>query len=68
MTLSSVAVLRQHGRAGVSKLFYVNNLDVRQSGQANDSASIVKRAKVRDFAIAKCSKRPNSNAAIMERV
>ena len=26
-------------------MFYVNNLDVRQSRQANDSASIVKRAK-----------------------
>ena len=34
-------------------MFYVNNLDVRQSRQANDSASIVKRAK-NDFAIAKC--------------
>ena len=33
-------------------MFYVNNLDVRQSRQANDSASIVKRAKKR-FAIAK---------------
>ena len=29
------------------------NLDVKQSRQANDSASIVKRAK-KDFAIAKC--------------
>ena len=28
-------------------MFYVNNLDVRQSRQANDSASIVKRAKER---------------------
>ena len=26
-------------------MFYVNNLDVRQSRQANDSASIAKRAK-----------------------
>ena len=37
----------------------------------NDSASTVKRAKERDFAIAKCwrksSKRPNRNAAIIER-
>ena len=32
-------------------MLYVNNLDVRQSRQANDSASIAKRAK--DFAIAK---------------
>ena len=32
-------------------MFHVNNLDVRQSRQANDSASIAKRAK--DFAIAK---------------
>ena len=30
-------------------MFYVNNLDVRQSRQANDSASIVKYAK-KDFA------------------
>ena len=28
-------------------MFYVNNLDGRQSRQANDSASIVKRAKER---------------------
>ena len=28
-------------------MFYVNNLDVGQSRQANDSASIVKRAKER---------------------
>ena len=28
-------------------MFYVNDLDVRQSRQANDSASIVKRAKER---------------------
>ena len=28
-------------------MFYVNNLNVRQSRQANDSASIVKRAKER---------------------
>ena len=28
-------------------MFYVNNLDVRQSRQTNDSASIVKRAKER---------------------
>ena len=28
-------------------MFYVNNLDARQSRQANDSASIVKRAKER---------------------
>ena len=28
-------------------MFYVNNLDVRQSKQVNDRASIVKRAKVR---------------------
>ena len=38
-------------------MFYVNNLDVRQSRQANDSASIAKRAKDRfrnceSFAIA----------------
>ena len=26
-------------------MFHVNNLDVRQSRQANDSASVVKRAK-----------------------
>ena len=34
-------------------MFYVNNLDVRQSRQGNDSASIAKRAKERDFAIVK---------------
>ena len=28
-------------------MFYVNNLEVRQSRQANDSTSIVKRAKER---------------------
>ena len=28
-------------------MFHVNNLDVRQSRQVNDSASIVKRAKER---------------------
>ena len=28
-------------------MFYVNNLDVKLSRQANDSASIVKRAKER---------------------
>ena len=33
-------------------MIYVNNLDVTQSRQANDSASIAKRAK-KDFAIAK---------------
>ena len=41
-------------------MFYVINLDVRQSRQANDSASIVKRVKERDFEI--------RNAAIIERV
>ena len=65
MTLSSVAKSRQKGRSRV------NNLDVRQSRQANDSASMVKRAK-ENFAIAKCqrkrSKRPNKNAAVIERV
>ena len=34
-------------------MLYVNNLDVTQSRQANDSASIPKRAKKKDFAIAK---------------
>ena len=38
----------------MSKLFYVINLDGKQSGQANDSASIIKRAKLKGFAIAKC--------------
>ena len=47
-------------------MFYVNNLDVRQSRSANDSASILKRVK-KDFAIAKCERR-NKNAAIIERV
>ena len=37
-------------------MFYVVDLDVRQSRQANDSASIVKRAK-KDFAIAKVRER-----------
>ena len=34
-------------------MLYVNNLDVTQSRQANDRASIAKRAKKKDFAIAK---------------
>ena len=29
----------------MGELFYVMNMDGRQSGQANDSASMVKRAK-----------------------
>ena len=37
----------------MSNWFYVINLDDIQSGQANDSASILKSAKERDFAIAK---------------
>ena len=41
VTLSSLAVSRQKGRSRV------NNLDVRQSRQSNDSASILKRAKER---------------------
>ena len=53
-------------------MLYVIDLDVRRSRQANDSASIVKRAKDRDFAIAKYwrkrNKRPNKNAAIIDRV
>ena len=47
MTLSSVAVSRQKGRSRVNKCFYVNNLDIRQSRQANDSTSNVKCAKER---------------------
>ena len=35
-------------------MFYKINLDVRQSRQANNSASIVKRVKEKDFAIEKC--------------
>ena len=49
-------------------MFHVNNLDVRQSRQANDNGSIVKRAK--DFAIVakeKRSKWPNKNPAIIEK-
>ena len=72
MTLSLVAVSRQKRRARVSKWFYVINSDVRKSGQANDSASIAKRTKKRNFAIAKCwrkrCRRPNGNAAITKRV
>ena len=34
-------------------MFYVKYLDVGQSRQANDRASIVKHVKERDFAIAK---------------
>ena len=52
-------------------MFYVNNLDARQSRQANDSASIVKRAKERfhnSEMQRKRSKKPNKNAAIIERV
>ena len=52
-------------------MFYVINLDVRQSRQANDSANVVKRAKERfcnSEMLNKRSKRPNKNAAIIERV
>ena len=45
MTLLSAAVSRQNGSARVSKWFYVVDLGVRPSTRANDSASIVKRAK-----------------------
>ena len=49
-------------------MFYVIDLDVKQSRQANDSASIVSASK-KDFVIAKCqrkrSKRPNKYAAII---
>ena len=44
MTLSSAAVSRQKGRSRVNKCVIC---DVRQSRQANDSASIAKRAKER---------------------
>ena len=44
VTLSSVMVSRQKENR-MSKLFYVVNLDGRQSGQANDSANIVMRTK-----------------------
>ena len=50
-------------------MFYVNNLDARQSRQANDSASIAKRAKERfrnSESQRKRSRRPN--ATIIERV
>ena len=50
-------------------MFYVANLDVRQSRRANDSAGIVKRAKERfcnGESRRKRSSRPN--AAIIERV
>ena len=53
MTLSLEAVSRQKGRASVSKLFHVINLDSNQFGQASDSTSIVKRAKEGDLATAK---------------
>ena len=33
-------------------MFYGINLDVRQSRQANDNATVVKHAKEKDFAIA----------------
>ena len=53
-------------------MFYVINLEVGQPGQANNSASIVKCVKERDFAVAKwwrrCSKRPNRNVTIVKRV
>ena len=49
MTLSSVVVSHQKERTTVSKLFYVINLDSGLSVQANDSASIVKCTKERDF-------------------
>ena len=43
-------------------MFYMINLDVKQSRQANDSASIVKRAKEKDFAIGKCLKKAQQEA------
>ena len=52
-------------------MFYVINLDVKQSRQANDSASIVKRAKERfrnSEMLKKAQQEPNKNAAIIERV
>ena len=54
VTLSSVAVSRQKGRARVSKLFHLINLEGRHSRPANDSATIPMLAEERDFAIAKC--------------
>ena len=45
-------------------MFYVINLDVRQSRQANDSASIVKHTK-KDFAIAKCKESAARGLIIM---
>ena len=44
-----MAVSRQKGRARVSKWFYMIDLDGGQSGQANDSATIAKRAKKKRF-------------------
>ena len=51
-------------------MFYLINFDVGQSRRANDSASIVKRAKERfgNSEMLNRSKRPNRNAAIIERV
>ena len=51
-------------------MFYVVNLDVRQSRRANDSASIVKRVKEsfrNSESRRKRSKKPNRNAAIIEK-
>ena len=51
-------------------MFYVINLDVRQSRQANDSANIAKRAKEKfcNSEMIKRSKRSNKNNAIIEKV
>ena len=67
MTLSSVAVSRQKGRSRVSKWFYVINLNGRQSGQANNSASIVEPAKEKlrnSEILEKAQQEANRSAAI----
>ena len=66
-----MAVSRQKGKARVSTHFYMINLNAWQSGKANDSASIVKRAKERfrnSQRPQKAQPKANRNAAIIERV
>ena len=49
MSLSSVALSRQKGRAMVSKLFYGINLNGKRLKQASDNASLAMHGKERCF-------------------
>ena len=71
MTLLSVAVSGQKGRAGVSKCF-MGLIWTLCNQDKPMIALLLRSAPKKDFAIAKCqrkrSKRPSKNAAIIERV